>query len=97
MDDPQPPAGLEQGAGTEPEPEPEPEQVTVGAVGDPGDLSELERLEAKLAAVESAMESLVAIAGASELGDAAVAQIRAVVNDDRFPPRSDEPGPGADG
>jgi hypothetical protein len=61
---------------------------------DPGDLTVLGRLESELAAVEAAMDSLVAIAAAPERGDGAAAQIRAVVNAERFPlPDEDRPAP----
>ncbi|MBM3664171.1 MAG: hypothetical protein FJW94_15130 [Actinobacteria bacterium] len=49
------------------------------------DVAELERLEADLAAVEAAMDALVAITSGTSDGEAAAAQIRAVVNDERFP------------
>lgn len=49
------------------------------------DVAELERLEADLAAVEAAMDALVAITSETSDGEAAAAQIRAVVNDERFP------------
>jgi hypothetical protein len=49
------------------------------------DVAELEQLEADLAAVEAAMDALVAITSGTSDGEAAAAQIRAVVNDERFP------------
>lgn len=55
------------------------------------DVAELERLEADLAAVEAAMDALVAITSGTSDGEAAAAQIRAVVNDERFPADSAAP------
>lgn len=78
------------------EPESPAISTTPPATAGAGDRSSLEQLEADLAAVESAMESLERIAGSDTPGAARAAEIAAVVSPQRFPLARD-PGAGPAG